>query len=212
MWNILYFDEINSTQTYAKENNLPPYTIITARHQTAGLGQYGRVWEDSQQSVMLTIVLPIPQIPLGLFTQYVALNIIKQLHIYRDDIWIKWPNDLVIKRKKLGGILTEVIDETVYLGVGINITKPIVPTGIGLVDESDEIFYQEVLSCVIAALKQPIIQNMEALESKHVYCQDGVCIQGVHYPNVQITDDGYLAIKGSPMKCFESNQLDMYYE
>lgn len=210
MWNIIHFEEINSTQTYAKENNVPPYTIIIARHQTAGVGQYGRVWEDIHQSVMLTAVLPLPKMPVALFTQYIALNIIEQLCVYRDDIQIKWPNDLVIGRKKLGGILTEVVNDMVYLGVGVNIVKPNVHTGIGLFQKSDEQSYQNILTCIVRAIQLPISNDIKKLERKHVYCQDGVYIESQRTHNVEITEIGMLKVDG--VDYVDSSQFDVFYQ
>lgn len=210
MWNIIHFDEINSTQTYAKEMKLPPYTIVTARHQTAGLGQYGRVWEDQKQSVMLTAVLPLPKMPVALFTQYIALHIIEQLRIYRDDIQIKWPNDLVIGRKKLGGILTEVIEDVVYLGVGINVVQPNVSTGIGLFQMSNKHKYETVLTRVIHAIYDPIFSDIKDLERKHVYCQEGVCINSQHYQNIEITKSGMLKVDG--VDYVDSSSFDVFYQ
>lgn len=213
MWQIIHFDEINSTQTYAKENKLKPYTIVTTNHQTSGLGQHGRVWEDENKSAMLTAILPLPKIPIALFTQYIALNIIEQLSVYRDDIQIKWPNDLVIGRKKLGGILTEVSNECVYIGIGINLTNPSVSTGIGLLGEIDSKQKQVVLNQIIEALKIPISKDVTQLEEKHVYCQAGVFIHQIHYPNVSITENGELNVIGyEKTPLIDSQQIDQYYQ
>lgn len=211
MWSIIHFDEIHSTQAYAKENNLSPYTIVKANHQTAGVGQYGRVWEDQNQSIMLTAVFPLPQMAAALFTQYIALHMIEQLCAYCEDIQIKWPNDLVIGRKKLGGILTEVSGNVMYVGIGLNVQNPSVPTGIGLLQATmtDDV-YQSVLECVIKALKQPIIEDMQRLEAKHVYCQSGVYIEKEHHAEVHILPSGSLQVGE---KAFvDSQSFDLYYK
>ncbi|MGL4662243.1 MAG: biotin--[acetyl-CoA-carboxylase] ligase [Culicoidibacterales bacterium] len=210
MWNLIHFDEIHSTQTYAKEEKLPVYTIVSARHQTAGVGQYGRVWNDHHQSVMLTAICPLPDIPVALFTQYMALNIIEQLSDCCDDIQIKWPNDLVIGRKKLGGILTEVIDDVVYLGIGINITAPLIPTGCGLKEACAEIDYDTIQARVIQAIQQPIKQDENALLHAHAYYQEGVRINNTHYHNVRITDSGALAVDGQVY--IDSKAFEVFYE
>lgn len=210
MWNIIHFDEITSTQTYAKENKLPVYTIITAKHQTAGVGQYGRVWEDQGKSVMLTAVLPLPKLPVALFTQYVALNIIEQLSVYREDIQIKWPNDLVIGRKKLGGILTEVSGDVVYLGVGVNIVQTGIAVACGLVDRCTEIQYQKMQEHVIQAIQTPVAEDYKKLKQIHAYCVNGVCIGGKHYLDVEITAQGALKVRGK--EYISSEALDVFYE
>lgn len=212
MWQIIHFDEINSTQTYAKEHNLKPYTLITTNHQTAGIGQHGRIWEDQNQSIMLTAVLPIPKIPIALYTQYIALNIIEKLSQYRNDIQIKWPNDLVIGHKKLGGILTEVMNDCVYIGIGINLTKPQVQTGIGLFEKNDRKLQQVVLNQIIEALKMPIIIDVKQLENKHVYCQNGVYINQTYYSNVSVGMNGELNVIGYNTPLVDSQQIDQYYQ
>lgn len=194
MWNIIHFDEITSTQTYAKEHHLPLYTIVTTNHQTAGLGQYGRVWEDQNKSIMLTAVLPLPNMPVALFTQYIALNIIEQLAAYRSDIQIKWPNDLVIGRKKLGGILTEVIGDVVYVGIGINLIKPDVAIGIGLFECWSDESFQFIQSLVITAIQNPIKERHNILLKAHVYFQEGITIDGEYHDTITLTETGALQV------------------
>ena len=113
--------------------------VVIAAQQTAGRGQWGRQWLSSEGGLYLSFGFA-PQLDINLgyqLTLATALGIAEQLRKYGVDVEIKWPNDLVLDGRKLGGILTETkvcagkITQAV-IGVGVNWTNPVPPTGINL--------------------------------------------------------------------------------
>ncbi|MFN5256700.1 MAG: biotin--[acetyl-CoA-carboxylase] ligase [Limnohabitans sp.] len=98
-------------------------TLLVAERQTAGRGRMGRVWQ-SQPGDSLTFSLGLSLAPKdwsGL-SLAVGLSLAENLH---PDIRLKWPNDLWLEDRKLGGILVEAATmggrSHVVVGVGLNI-------------------------------------------------------------------------------------------
>lgn len=116
----------------------PPLAAI-AREQTAGRGQWGRSWQSSlgglYLSLWLATDLPISHGPhLVLWSAWAIANALIHHGI---PVQLKWPNDLLLKGKKLGGIKTEskVSRDRItaaIIGVGINWINPVPATGIAL--------------------------------------------------------------------------------
>ncbi|MGB3403296.1 MAG: biotin--[acetyl-CoA-carboxylase] ligase [Microcoleaceae cyanobacterium] len=114
-------------------------TVAIATQQTAGRGQWGRQWQSTRGGLYLSLgmdfnrtnILP-PQL-----TMATAWGIATQLREYNIPVQLKWPNDLILHRRKLGGILTETkmsqqqITQAV-IGVGINWSNIVPETGINL--------------------------------------------------------------------------------
>ena len=131
---VYFFEEITSTNDYAKDmaNNIQEEgTIVIANNQTKGRGRLERAWISDKGGIFLSLILK-PNIQLFNIMQITLLasisicDAIKKLTLL--DAKIKWPNDIIINNKKVGGILTEVIAQvekisTVILGIGINVNN-----------------------------------------------------------------------------------------
>jgi len=118
--------EIDSTNSElmrrARAGQTEP-TLLVAERQTAGRGRMGRVWQ-SQPGDSLTFSLSLPMAPKdwsGL-SLAVGLSLAESLH---PQVGLKWPNDLWVQERKLGGILVEAASmggrSQVVIGVGLNI-------------------------------------------------------------------------------------------
>ena len=136
---VVYYDETDSTNNQAKaagEKGEVHGTLFVADRQTAGKGRRGRGWESpSGNSVSMTILLrpEIPPVKAPMLTLVMALAVADGI---RDalgvDAGIKWPNDIVLNKKKICGILTEMSTEIDYInyvviGVGINVNQETFP-------------------------------------------------------------------------------------
>ncbi|MEM6400535.1 MAG: biotin--[acetyl-CoA-carboxylase] ligase [Cyanobacteria bacterium P01_D01_bin.116] len=113
--------------------------VVIASEQTAGRGQWGRQWLSQPGGLYLSFGFA-PQLDINLgyqLTLATAWGIAEQLRKYGIDVEIKWPNDLILDGRKLGGILTETkvnagkITQAV-IGVGINWSNQVPSTGINL--------------------------------------------------------------------------------
>lgn len=133
---IYYYAQTSSTMDEAMRLSLegaPEGTLILAEAQTKGRGRLGRDWYSPKakgiylSTILRPKILPNETPKLTLMVAVAcaqAINRITGLHVT-----IKWPNDLLIKERKLGGILTELNAEAdsvkfVVIGIGINVNNP----------------------------------------------------------------------------------------
>lgn len=130
----IYFDEINSTNTYAKQVALDKQegTIILAEKQTQGKGRLGRAWSSGKGlGIYMTVILKPQILPADtvIITQVAAAAIVQAIKkTLQCDAKIKWPNDIIINNKKVCGILTELSGEIenlnyIVIGIGINVNQ-----------------------------------------------------------------------------------------
>lgn len=131
--NVFYYEETDSTNTRAKalgEEGVPHGTLAAADAQSAGKGRRGRGWESAPGKDIYMSILLKPQISpvqAPMLTLVMALSVVEAVKEETGlDAGIKWPNDLVINKKKICGILTEMSLEEeqisyVVIGVGINV-------------------------------------------------------------------------------------------
>ena len=131
--NILTFDSIDSTSTYAKKNAnmLPLPSLIIANHQTSGRGRHGNSFYSPEQTgLYMTVIFESPE-SCDLLTPKAAVTICEVLEGYGISPKIKWVNDLFYNSKKVCGILAErfiVNGKTIVsVGIGINLKTEIFP-------------------------------------------------------------------------------------
>ena len=130
---ILRFKKLRSTNDTAirmvKSSNLN-YGMIIADSQSNGRGQYGRKWISFKGNLFVSFFYNLENMDLNL-TKITKLNciLVKKLisKYYKKRIVYKKPNDLLIKGKKICGILQEIINKQnqkfLILGIGINLIK-----------------------------------------------------------------------------------------
>jgi BirA family biotin operon repressor/biotin-[acetyl-CoA-carboxylase] ligase len=136
---ILFYGSVDSTNDVAsglitKNSDTESGTLVIADAQEKGKGRCGRKWlSPPGLNVYMSIILK-PEIPLRQSALLTLLAAVSSAHALRRvtgaDVSIKWPNDLVICGRKLGGILTEVKSAgnkvhhaVIGLGINVNIGK-----------------------------------------------------------------------------------------
>ena len=141
---IIYLKTVHSTNDLAidlitKQNTKP--TLIKSLVQTKGKGTMGKKWVSQKGNIFISIFFEIHRKKIS-FRQFAILNaflIKKVIKKYTSEkITIKWPNDLLIKNKKVCGILQEVIDKNgkKYLIVGLGINTNTCPKGKNFISTS----------------------------------------------------------------------------
>jgi len=88
---------------------------VVADHQTAGRGRHGRSWQAPPGSGLFVTFVLEPS-PIVVFAAGVAAA-----EACGRGVRLKWPNDLVLHDRKLGGILAEVRNEHALVGIGVNL-------------------------------------------------------------------------------------------
>jgi BirA family biotin operon repressor/biotin-[acetyl-CoA-carboxylase] ligase len=131
--NILDFKSLESTQKTAKEflsSEKPCHRlIIIAEEQTKGVGRLDRKWASPKGGIWMSSIFQ-QNIPLELirgFSIRVGLLLAKEFsEKLALDMNVKWPNDLILNNKKIGGILTELSSTSenlnhLIVGIGFNV-------------------------------------------------------------------------------------------
>ncbi len=99
--------------------------IVLAREQTAGRGRHGRVWQSPPDAgIYMSVLLAKPKHSLPLLTMACGVAVADAIEAVAGlTVGLKWVNDLIFNKRKLGGILAEtsgVSPDYVVLGIGIN--------------------------------------------------------------------------------------------
>lgn len=127
-----YFPSVSTTQQVAQEKareGAPHGTAVIAEEQLAGRGRLGRKWYSPPGlSLMVSLILR-PEIPLREahhVTLLSAVAVAKSLHQLGYPVQIKWPNDLLLEKRKVCGILTELSADMdrvrhAVVGIGVNV-------------------------------------------------------------------------------------------
>ena len=129
----LYLKEIGSTQKYLKEliktkEIKLPYAVV-ADAQTDGIGSRENSWNSLEGNLFLSFAIELKELPKDLKLEsasiYFAYILKTTLSGLNSEVWLKWPNDFYIKDKKIGGMITNIIDNVLICGVGLNlVTQP----------------------------------------------------------------------------------------
>lgn len=122
-WCIHFYDTVDSTNNVAR--SLQPWSAVLANTQMAGRGRHGRLWVSDCGGLWLSMVVPIAgkrcrweALPLA--AGWAIVKVIRNFGI--QEVRLRWPNDILVKDKKLAGVLVEQFSESVaVVGVGINV-------------------------------------------------------------------------------------------
>ena len=132
---IVRVDTAGSTNDLARsllETREPPFAVV-AREQTAGRGQYGRMWASPPGGLWLSVAAPDPtqNSAAGALAIAAGLAVIEAcapLVPSTTTLSMKWPNDVLLDDAKLAGILCERVDDPSHpvaiVGVGVNANMP----------------------------------------------------------------------------------------
>lgn len=159
----IYLKEIDSTNIFLKRvpsDELRSGTVLLTDYQTKGRGQYEKEWVSNRfENLTFTLALR-PSVPANysLLTLGCASAIADSIQRYTSHkVELKWPNDLIVNGKKLGGLLTEAIFlgnkvERVLVGIGINIHQqefrsPFTNNAISLCHLTEKSISREKLLC-----------------------------------------------------------------
>lgn len=126
---ILEFEVLESTQEKAFEiakENFEPLTVILAKKQTKGIGRKGDFWFSPEGGLWFSIILPkISPEKIEIFSNLLSFLIAKLIFEETGEkIFIKFPNDIYLNGKKIGGIMVQSKicgkDQISVAGIGIN--------------------------------------------------------------------------------------------
>ncbi|MBE6607206.1 MAG: biotin--[acetyl-CoA-carboxylase] ligase [Ruminococcaceae bacterium] len=162
----LVFENIDSTNTYLKKNPQSFGTLALALSQSAGHGQYERVFESPASGLYMSLCVKyIPDFPMTLASANAAVDALDELFGLKIDV--KWVNDLIVSSRKLCGILAESVfcgDKSfTVIGFGMNIRKGGLSKEISKIAISlEEIVDSELPDDILPILALKIAENLEA--------------------------------------------------
>lgn len=137
--------------------------VIVAELQTAGRGRADRTWQAPLRSGLAVSVLlrpPFPRDTWGWLPLLTGLAVVSPLApISGLDLGLRWPNDVLVGERKLAGLLAEVVDDAVVVGLGLNVSLRAdelpVPTATSLAIEASTVTDREpVLRAVLRDLER----------------------------------------------------------
>ena len=223
--NFIYCDEIESTNSEllaGKQQYKKTGTVLLAEKQLAGKGRKNRTWQSARGLNLTFSVLLMKDVIAGININHLNLaaslavaSTIENLHQLKTEL--KWPNDVLIDKKKVAGILTETSIkgtkiERVVIGFGINLNQLVFqgefnfpPTSLKL-ELGNNIDRENLLAEVLNIFEELLIKLEEKPESIlaewRAKCQmigDKITItendkikSGIFY---DIDDNGYLLLK-----------------
>ena len=179
---VIYFEKIDSTNTYAKhlalsEKNTEHGTLIAANFQTAGRGRHGHNFESPAGTGLYMSLILRPKIEISKF-QMITIAVAVAACLAIEDLYedskeklkIKWVNDVFFMDKKIAGILTEAVTniesgeiEYVVTGIGINVStkkfKGEFSAG-SIFDEGEFIFSRNELCAKVADYIMDFAENL----------------------------------------------------
>jgi len=176
---IVVLDEVDSTQNIARklcEKETEDF-IVVARRQSAGYGRKGDIWLSPEGGLWFTMVIRNVKANLSTLPMIVAVSTAKAVEKNTEvNVNLKWPNDLYIGKRKVGGILCEVVMsgeevKAVLIGVGLNVNISEIPEKIKSKATSIKIetgeehnlmkLLKEIVKEVYEDLKKPFKEIME---------------------------------------------------
>lgn len=128
---IHWFDELASTQTYLievlKSNALISPICIGASLQTQGRGSRGNEWIGEKGNLFISVAVNRSQLPTDLKLEsssiYFAFIMKEFLSSLGSKVWLKWPNDFYFDQQKMGGVITNLVGDSLVCGIGLNLSQ-----------------------------------------------------------------------------------------
>ena len=162
---IRWIEETSSTNSaaleLARKENLDS-VILAADHQTAGRGQFGRSWVSKPKENLLFSLYFKPRMKpseASVVTQLACAAVVETLSSYQIACEVKKPNDVLIRGKKICGILTESSSkkenlEYIVVGIGLNVNSSpdtLIPEATSMKIEKQTVYNRpEILNRLIA--------------------------------------------------------------
>lgn len=135
-----HLTKVDSTNEYVKQmvKEVPEGTVVMADTQTMGKGRSGHEWHSPEGGLWMSVLLSHHESCLVSLLAGVA--ICETLEPYGIRPGIKWPNDILLNGKKIAGILCEIVEDKVVLGIGLNLNVQDFPNEI--VDRASSVFIE----------------------------------------------------------------------
>ncbi|WP_162007660.1 biotin--[acetyl-CoA-carboxylase] ligase [Aciduliprofundum sp. MAR08-339] len=197
---ILHFQYVNSTQDLARQI-LRENVVVLADTQKSGRGRFGRFWHSPIGGLWFTAIIRV-KLPLQIVSLMAGVTIAKALEDMNVRVCLKWPNDVIMQGKKLGGIIGEVHGDYVLLGVGINLRNEIPEEISDIAINLSNVSRDELLLKILEILDEEKKKSKDEIikEWKAYNCTLGKRVRIVDNGEYEgraedIDDDGFLLVR-----------------
>ena len=136
----IFFDEVDNTQDFAMNEFKEEPLLIVSKAQTFGRGTNQNKWQNADQSLAASLVfnkkiVNFTKTLIPLLAGYSYVSLIKN-----QNLKLKWPNDIIFKNDKVGGVLVEENNKLVCIGLGVNYfwENPSLPGAGAIYDEKQD--------------------------------------------------------------------------
>lgn len=188
--NFFVLNIVDSTQLEAKryldKGQATPF-LVASKQQTHGKGRYDRAWETPEGNLAVTLVFKDDLGIKGLkaLPIQIPVTLCRVLARYVKDVVIKWPNDLLMNFKKIGGILIEQHEDHLLIGIGINlkhapkIQRPLFPPTSILTETGKNIDFETILGDISQEIQQDLAVIKQQGLSQNLHQQWMECAHGL---------------------------------
>ncbi|MBM3192898.1 MAG: biotin--[acetyl-CoA-carboxylase] ligase [Chlamydiae bacterium] len=124
MFKEIHFPTIDSTHLYAISHESTyrgSFVFITAGHQTTGIGRKSDPWRSNGENLLASFVFPLPEKNHPNLAQLLCYSAIKVLEKWALEPCFKWPNDILVSHKKIGGVMGEIKETSAIVSIGLNV-------------------------------------------------------------------------------------------
>lgn len=230
---IIQLHQVDSTNNYAAkligEGKIKHGTVILAENQTAGKGQRGKTWSTNggkqftASYYLETVFLSVELLPY--FNMSVSLSVAKAVEsLSKESVYIKWPNDIFVLDKKLGGILIETNWKqnqitSAIVGIGVNLTPvPSVAHAISIAEIGPRVpelldflhLLSEQLEQHFSLLKMHAFEQIKQDYMAHLW-QKGALLQLVNLNTNEEFEGRIVGVDGTGSILIESNDIITAY-
>ena len=205
------FEVLDSSNAYCFRNadSMQSGTIVMAEYQSEGKGTLDRRWQsNAHENLLFSIVYKDENfVSKSLFSLRIALAITIALKEYRISSLIKWPNDIMVDRQKIAGILIEIKQHVCVVGIGININQQEFPVALHATSLINQIHTKTepigVLLKVLDVLDEVLLMDdgqvrlnyRMVLDQKGQRCVVKINLTKVLATIIDIDDDGFLVVE-----------------
>lgn len=203
--NIIWLDRCDSTMIQAARlagEGAPHFTVVGADEQTAGQGRLGRSWHSEPGAgLYVSIILRLPQA--GLLTMALGLATSEAIGAPCD---LRWPNDVMVGRKKCAGILVTAEHGAFICGIGINLNHTWFPPEIAEIatslrietgrEQSRKVILDKLLAAVERWIAVDRATVLETFTQRSSWVRGKrVVVEGVHGVTDGLDEDGFLWLR-----------------
>ncbi|OIQ39985.1 MAG: biotin--[acetyl-CoA-carboxylase] ligase [Bacteroidetes bacterium MedPE-SWsnd-G1] len=177
---LIKLNATESTNTFLKEyirkNDAENYTVVCAKDQTKGRGQYNASWfSKSGKNLTFSVLLKFRSLSVEdrfYISKIISLAVkVALVKLLPNKIVVKWPNDILADEKKIAGILIEnslkngIVSHSI-VGIGLNVNQEQFPKQIDAISMKNLSGSQWDLDVVLTAIVDSIKSHMYFLENR----------------------------------------------